>query len=144
MPLSTRNAPSYISHRMARLIRIYVRGFISAEIRPTSFCTDVRRSLLSRKRRLSSSSRPKARMTRAPLRFSRVSPSTRSRRLCTFWYSGIHSSIIPNTTTDRTGIANTKFIAERTSMIKAMIIAPTTTNGERSRSRRVMFTPDCT
>ena len=41
-------------------------------------------------------------------------------------------------------ITPAKIIAQRVSMVKAMIIAPKTTNGERSSRRRHMFTPVCT
>ena len=53
-------------------------------------------------------------------------------------------SISPNTTTDSSGMVTTNTSAALTSMVKAITIAPNTTNGERSSRRSARFTPDCT
>ena len=123
---------------------IYVSGFIRPEIFPTNFCISVRRSFFSRKCVCSCSSRQNARITRTPVRFSRVSPSTLSRAPCTRRYSGMVQIIMPNTTTESIGIATTKIIAAFTSTVNAIIIAPNTMNGERRNRRSTRFTPDCT
>ena len=115
---------------------------MSAEIRPTKSCTLVSISLLSLNSFISSSSLPNARITRAPVKFSLVLPSTRSKDACTRLYSGIVTSITPNTTTDNRGIVITNIIAAFTSTVKAIIIAPKTTNGDRIKRRSTMFTPD--
>ena len=51
--------------------------------------------------------------------------------------------MMPNTTSDSAAMTATKISALRVSIVKAMIIAPNTTNGERKNSRSVMFTPVC-
>ena len=53
-------------------------------------------------------------------------------------------SIMPNTTKESRGIAAAKISADFTSMVKAMIMAPNTINGERRNRRSVRLTPDCT
>ena len=53
-------------------------------------------------------------------------------------------NIMPNTTTDSRGITTTNTRAERTSTVKAMIMAPKTMNGERRNRRRNRFSPVCT
>ena len=62
---------------------------------------------------------------------------------CTFRYSGMVTSMIPNTITESTGITTTKIMAAFTSTVKAMIMAPNTMNGERRKRRSTRFTPDC-
>lgn len=49
--------------------------------------------------------------------------------------------MIPKMTTESTGIAATKMSAAWTLMVNAIIIAPKTTNGERSSRRSVRLTP---
>ena len=83
-------------------------------------------------------------MTRTPVRFSRVAPSTLSRPACTCLYRGMVHSITPNTTTASRGMATTNTSAAGTSMVKAITMAPNTTKGERSSSRRARFRPFCT
>ena len=56
----------------------------------------------------------------------------------------MHVSITPNTTANSAAIAPTKMSASRASTVKAMSIAPNTTNGERSSSRSVRLSPVCT
>ena len=82
-------------------------------------------------------------MTRAPSRFSRVAPSTRSSAACTPRIMGMFTAMMPNTTAASAAMANTKISAHFTSMVKAMTIAPNTTKGERRNRRSVMFTPVC-
>ena len=53
-------------------------------------------------------------------------------------------SIMPNTTMDKSGIVTMNTSAALTSIVKAIIIAPNTTNGERKRSLSARFMPDCT
>ena len=53
-------------------------------------------------------------------------------------------SMMPNTTTDRMGMATTNTSAAFASTKNAMIMAPNTTKGERSNSRRARFMPVCT
>ena len=48
---------------------------------------------------------------------------------------------MPKTTIDSRGMTTTKVIAARLSTVKAIIIAPTTTNGERKSRRRVRLSP---
>ena len=48
------------------------------------------------------------------------------------------------TITSRTGIASAKMRADGASIVKAMIIAPKTMNGERSSRRSVRLRPVCT
>ena len=48
------------------------------------------------------------------------------------------------TTTRSTGMVTAKGRAARTSTVKAMIMAPKTTKGERRNSRRNMLMPFCT
>ena len=115
-----------------------------AEMRPTYFCISVRASFFSSKEAISASSLPKARSTRTPVRFSLVVPSTLSSRPCTFLYRGMLRSMMPNTTTDSTGMANANHSAACASMVKAMIMAPNTTKGERKSSRKARFSPVCT
>ena len=54
------------------------------------------------------------------------------------------TAMMPNTTTQSTGMVTTKTKAERTSTVKAITMAPNTTKGERSRRRSVMLMPLCT
>ena len=49
--------------------------------------------------------------------------------------------IIPNTTAESRGIAITNIKAAFTLIVKAIIIEPNTTKGERRKSLKVMFTP---
>ena len=56
----------------------------------------------------------------------------------------MQSSSMPNTTTERAGMTTTKVSADFASTVKAIIIAPITTKGERSSRRSVRFTPFCT
>ena len=127
---------------IAPLIITYVSGFISAENLPTNICILFNARLASSNCSFSSASLLKARITRTPVRFSRVMPSTRSRLACTFLYKGMLISITPNMTIDKSGIATTKIRAAFTSMVKAMIIAPNTINGERKNNRSTRLTPD--
>ena len=53
-------------------------------------------------------------------------------------------SMMPNTITASTGMATANTSAQRTSMMKAMIIAPNTMKGERRNKRSARLTPDCT
>ena len=53
-------------------------------------------------------------------------------------------NIMPNTTANRSGMMTAKTHALFTSIVKAMIIAPNTTNGDRSSSRSARFSPVCT
>ena len=71
-------------------------------------------------------------------------PSTLSSSCCTFLYSGMLMSMMPNTTTDSTGMAAANHSAARLSTVKAMSIAPNTTKGERSSRRSARFRPVCT
>ena len=50
-------------------------------------------------------------ITRTPMRFSLVVRSTLSSCLCTDWYNGILTSMMPNTTTHNTGIVTANTIA---------------------------------
>ena len=52
--------------------------------------------------------------------------------------------MMPKTITHSTAITPAKISAQPASIVKAMIIAPKTTNGERSSRRSVRFTPVCT
>ena len=54
------------------------------------------------------------------------------------------TSMIEKTIAQSTAMTAAKMSAQRTSIVKAITIAPKTTNGERSSRRRHMFTPDCT
>ena len=91
-----------------------------------------------------SSSRQNARMTRTPVRFSRVSPVTRSRAACTFLKSGMLTSIMKMTPTNKSGIATTNTSAHLKLMVNAMIMEPMTMNGLRRRRRSPMLIPFCT
>ena len=51
---------------------------------------------------------------------------------------------MPNTITHSTGIVTAKTIAALTSTVKAMIMAPNTTKGDRSSRRSVILIPFCT
>ena len=104
----------------------------------------VRAWFFSSKEAISVSSFPKARSTRTPVRFSRVAPSTLSSRPCTFLYKGMLTSMMPNTTAERAGMAATNQSAARASIVKAMIMAPNTTKGDLSSRRRARFSPVCT
>ena len=74
-------------------------------------------------------------MTRTPVRFSRVVAVTLSSWPCTRRYIGIVISMMENTMMHSATITPAKISAQRVSMVKAMIIAPKTTNGERSSRR---------
>ena len=52
------------------------------------------------------------------------------------------TSIMPNTTIARRGIATTNISAAFTSIVKAIIIAPNTINGERRNNLSTRLTPD--
>ena len=52
--------------------------------------------------------------------------------------------MIAKTTANSAGIVTTKTSAAFASTVKAMTIAPNTTNGDRSSSRSVRFRPFCT
>ena len=69
---------------MARLIIRVVMGLVRPEMPPTFCCSPFRASAAAAKRLRSASSRPKARMTRTPVRFSRVMPVTPSSSACVF------------------------------------------------------------
>ena len=71
-------------------------------------------------------------------------PITLSRPPCTFRYMGVVMIMMPNTTRESSGMAATNTRADFTSMVKAMIMAPNTINGERRNRRSTMFTPFCT
>ena len=119
-------------------------GFISAAMRPTLSWASFSSLLAFAKRSASASSRPKARTTRTPVRFSRVAEVTASSFCCTRLYIGEVSFITPKTITASTGMAMTKMLAAPQSMVKAITIAPMTMNGLRRNRRRNMFTPFCT
>ncbi len=123
------------------MIRTNVTGFISPEIFPTNICIAASPSLRSLNWAVSSSSRWNARITRTPVKFSRVRSVTASSLPCTFLYSGIVARITPNTTSDSAGIAAAKIRAEDTSIVNAITIAPNTINGDRRNKRRAMLTP---
>ena len=116
----------------------------SAESFPTNSFSFVSMILLSSNSRTASSSRQKARMTRTPVRFSRVSPVTESRRACTFPNKGMLRYMITNTTRNNIGIATAKIRAHLVLMVKAMTMDPSTTNGLRRRSLSPILTPFCT
>ena len=82
-------------------------------------------------------------MTRAPVRFSRVAPSTFSSARWTPRIIGMFTAMMPNTTADSAAMTATKIHAHRASIVNAITIAPNTTNGERRNSRSVMLTPVC-
>ena len=52
-------------------------------------------------------------------------------------------SIIPNTTTESAGIVTTKVMADFTSMVNAIIIAPNTINGDLKNNLSTRLTPVC-
>ena len=52
--------------------------------------------------------------------------------------------MMPNTATASSGITTTNTSAAFTSSVKAMIIAPNTTKGERSSSRSTKLSPERT
>ena len=141
MPPSTLQAPVQTRTRIAELTITNVNGFIKAEIFPTKVCSLVNCSFSALKWLISSSSLLNARITRTPVRFSLVIPSTRSSCDCTFLYSGMLESIMPNTTTDRSGIVITKIMAALKSIVNAIIIEPNTMNGERMNRRSTRFVP---
>ena len=115
-----------------------------AEIRPTKRLSLVSARLLSSNSSTDCSSRQKARITRTPVRFSRVSAVTRSSPAWTLPKSGMLMSMMPKTTAKRTGMVTAKTRALRKSMVKAITMAPRTMKGLRSRSRRPRFRPFCT
>ena len=87
-PLSTRIAPN---HRIATLDRLKTAvssGIITANIRFTLREVAVRSLLATSKRSSSWRVRTNARMTRMPLRASRVTWLTRSTLTCTAWNKG--------------------------------------------------------
>ena len=49
----------------------------------------------------------------------------------------------PNTTIDKSGIVTTKISAAFTLIVKAIIIAPNTINGDLRNSLSTRLTPDC-
>ena len=53
-------------------------------------------------------------------------------------------NMMPNTTTDSTGMTTTKIRAAFTSMVKAMAMAPNTMKGDLKKRRKNKLTPDCT
>ena len=57
---------------------------------------------------------------------------------------GTEKNIIKNMTSDSTGTAARKIYPDCTSIKNAAIIAPNTTNGERSKSLSVRLIPVCT
>ena len=115
-----------------------------AEIRPTKRLSFVRARLLASKSETDCSSRQKARITRTPVRFSRVSAVTRSSPAWTLPKSGMLMSMMPKTTAKRTGMVTAKTRALRKSMVKAITMAPRTMKGLRSRRRRPRLRPFCT
>ena len=54
------------------------------------------------------------------------------------------AAMMPNTTTDKSGMVTTKIQAARAFTVNAMTIAPATTKGLRRNSRRKRFRPFCT
>ena len=73
-----------------------------------------------------------------------MAESTRSSPAWTCLYRGMVHSITPKTTAASRGMATTNTNAAFQSMVKAMTMAPNTTKGERSSSRRARFMPFCT
>ena len=53
-------------------------------------------------------------------------------------------SMMPKTTMDSRGITTTNTMADFTSTVKAMIMAPNTMKGDRRNRRRNRFRPVCT
>ena len=86
----------------------------------------------------------KALITLAPSSPSRVSSVTLSSLFCTFLNRGMLSAITPNTTIESAGMVTTNVMADFTSMVNDMIMAPNTMNGERRNSLSTMLTPVCT
>ena len=56
----------------------------------------------------------------------------------------MQESMIPNTTSDSSGMTTANVSAALVSIWNAIIMAPKTTNGERMKSLSVRFMPDCT
>ena len=50
---------------------------------------------------------------------------------------------MPNTTKDSAAITTTKINAQRTSMVNAITVAPSTIKGDRKNRRNARFTPFC-
>ena len=113
-------------------------------MRPTNSFSFVSARLLSSNSATDCASRRNARITRTPVRFSRVRPVTRSKPDCAFLNSGILTSMMKKVTASSTGIDTAKMTAQRALIVKAMTIAPTTMNGLRSKRRKPMFRPFCT
>ena len=53
-------------------------------------------------------------------------------------------NMMAKTTANRSGMITAKTQADFTSIVNAMIIAPNTTNGDRSKSRSARLSPVCT
>ena len=116
-----------------------------ATMRPSvTFCSAVRDAFDAEKARFSSSSRPKARITRTPDRFSRVCSVSLSSTACMRLYMGEVRFISVNTMTDSRSIVNTNITDTRAFTAKAIIIAPNTIKGERRNRRRNRLSPFCT
>ena len=126
------------------MISTYVSGFMSAEMRPTNRLSFVRPRFFSSNSATDCSSRQNARMTRTPVRFSRVSAVTRSSPACALPKSGMLTIMMPNVTAKSIGMVTANTSAHLTLIVKAMIIAPNTMNGLRKSRRNPMFRPVCT
>ena len=119
-------------------------GFISAFSLPTRTLRRFTLSLASSNSAISSCSLQKARITRTPLRFSRVLPSSLSSAACALVNSGMDLVMMPKTMRLNTGSVAAKMSALFTSMVKAMSMAPSTMKGLLKSRRRARFNPFCT
>ena len=117
-----------------------VRGFSRAESRPTRTAVSAKSSLASAKRPISSFCLEKARITRAPSRFSRVIREILSSFLCMTLKNGTDRLITTYKTRTIKGKAMTKIRESCTSTVKAMTTAPMARKGARTTSRISMAT----
>ena len=124
----------------AAFMMIYVAGFMTADILPAISWMCLCLSVSSSKFTISRSSRPKARITLTPVKFSLVRPKSLSRAACTFLNLGMVRPKSENTMMNKTGITTANMTAAFASTVNAMIRAPNTMIGERKNSRRKRLT----
>ena len=141
MPADTCIAPVRIKSTIAIFISTYVSGLRSDETVPVFICSAARVRLFNTNLPFSSFSLTKALITLTPVRFSLTIPVSESTLFCIFPVMGMWKYMIRKTARVSAKITATNKVADQGSMVKAMIMAPNTTNGDLSKRRSTMFTP---
>jgi len=128
-PASARCPPNHSTAASAACISTIRIGPMSTKMRPMRTATSVRASLAAANRRVSCSSRTKARMTRRPMICSRSTALTSSVRSCMTVNSGISCRISRAMMMTTTGAEAHTSQDRPASSRTAMMMPPTTISG---------------